>query len=287
MKIEKIAVDRIEAPQRSRVLRGVDEDFVKQLERSIRQRGLLQPMVVRDDPKRPGHFLVVDGVQRLAALRLTGMKQPIACVVVSESDARNHVALAVTANLMRLPLTESQKRRSVKRWYALQRREARGAQEGQGPIKDSRKGEQPSPTSRMVGFADTLSITFGVTKRQAERYVRIARVFNDKQLEDLESAEVADETCALIATIEDKGLRDAVVECVGQITVARDPSNKKRMVMGDKRKRSDFVRFVCEGKSLDEALRLVVQGKKPRLKRKGPGGKRKRPASARPKSPKK
>jgi ParB family chromosome partitioning protein len=80
---------------------------------SIAERGLLQPLVVRRDPARPGFYVTIAGARRLLAARVVqGHEDPasrarvssLPCVVMDESE-RDAFADALAENLARQDLS--------------------------------------------------------------------------------------------------------------------------------------------------------------------------------------
>ncbi len=80
-----------------------DEDL-SDLTNSIRENGLLQPLVVRPDPDRPGErFQLVAGERRLRALKSLGRVAVPA--VIRDVDDRTLLVLALVENIQRAALT--------------------------------------------------------------------------------------------------------------------------------------------------------------------------------------
>ncbi len=86
------------------------------LAESIAERGVLQPLVVRRDTERPGHYITVAGARRLlAALIVQGSDDPesrakvavLPCVVMDETD-RDAFADALAENLAREDLSRAE-----------------------------------------------------------------------------------------------------------------------------------------------------------------------------------
>ncbi len=106
--IERIAPMR-DNPRQS--FRHLDE-----LAESIEDRGLIQPLVVRRDPERPGYYMTIAGARRLMAANiLRGSENPdtrsrvaaLPCLVADESDD-HALASALAENLARDDLTRAE-----------------------------------------------------------------------------------------------------------------------------------------------------------------------------------
>ena len=102
--------------------KAFDETRLAELAASIAEAGVLEPLVVRRDPDRPGHYLVTAGMRRLlAARRVHGSDDPEArrqvavlpCVIreAAEPDA---FADALVENLVRQDLTRREVMDAVK-----------------------------------------------------------------------------------------------------------------------------------------------------------------------------
>src|SRR5918911_956128 len=102
--------------------KAFDETRLAELAASIAEAGVLEPLVVRRDPDRPGHYLVTAGMRRLlAARRVHGSDDPEArrqvavlpCVIreVAEPEA---FADALVENLVRQDLTRREVMDAVK-----------------------------------------------------------------------------------------------------------------------------------------------------------------------------
>ena len=87
----------------------VREEDLQELAASIRSQGVLQPLLLRPHPKRPGHFQIIAGERRWRAARLAGLTT-IPCFTRDLSDA-DATAAALVENLQRQdlnPIEEAQ-----------------------------------------------------------------------------------------------------------------------------------------------------------------------------------
>lgn len=91
-------------------------DDLDELAASIAERGVLQPLVVRPEPERPGYFVTVVGARRLLAARIVQTSAEAAerarvaalpCVVTDEVD-RDAYADALLENLARKDLSRAE-----------------------------------------------------------------------------------------------------------------------------------------------------------------------------------
>ena len=107
-----VALERLsENPDNPR--QGMSEGPLRELASSIAERGLLQPLVVRRDPLRAGHYIVIAGSRRLLAARLVygdhdemvrARVAQLPCIIRGLDD-RDAFADALMENLARKDLT--------------------------------------------------------------------------------------------------------------------------------------------------------------------------------------
>jgi len=82
--------------------RDFPERELNELAESIRQRGIIQPVVVRPDPSRPGHYQIVAGERRWRAAQRAQLHEiPI---VVRDLDDQAVLELAIIENVQRSDL---------------------------------------------------------------------------------------------------------------------------------------------------------------------------------------
>jgi ParB family chromosome partitioning protein len=82
--------------------RDFPETELNELAESIRQRGIIQPVIVRPDPSRPGDYQIVAGERRWRAAQRAQMHEiPI---VVRELDDQTVLELAIIENVQRSDL---------------------------------------------------------------------------------------------------------------------------------------------------------------------------------------
>jgi len=83
--------------------REFDEQELQDLSASIRENGLLQPIMVRPAPENPGRYELVAGERRWRAVTRLGWKEVPA--VVREMDDRTLLVIALVENLQRQQLS--------------------------------------------------------------------------------------------------------------------------------------------------------------------------------------
>ena len=79
------------------------QDKIEALADSIRDSGLLQPLVVQPDPEAPGQYLIISGERRWRAAQLAGLSAVPA--LVREATSQDALVLALVENLQRADLS--------------------------------------------------------------------------------------------------------------------------------------------------------------------------------------
>jgi ParB family chromosome partitioning protein len=97
------------APNRSQPRRGFDEDSLQALADSLRERGVLQPVLVR--PVLGGTFELVAGERRWRAAKLAGLERIPA--LVQERDDAASLEVAIIENMAREDLNPIEEARAV------------------------------------------------------------------------------------------------------------------------------------------------------------------------------
>lgn len=88
---------------------------VSELAASIRQHGLIQPLVVTPHPNHAGKYLILAGHRRAAAAASIPLEQ-VPCVIRHEAGAvGDHLALMLVENMQRRNLTPVEKARAMQK----------------------------------------------------------------------------------------------------------------------------------------------------------------------------
>ena len=96
-----IAIDKIKSSSLN-PRRDFQDDELKELAESIRQKGIVQPILVRPDPVAGGHFEIVAGERRWRAAGKVGLHR-VPCVVRELTD-QEVLELAIIENVQRADL---------------------------------------------------------------------------------------------------------------------------------------------------------------------------------------
>jgi len=116
-----LKIDEIE-PNRLQPRKNFDEDALQELSESIKQFGLIQPIVVK---KQENYYEIVAGERRWRAARIAGLKE--VPVIVKEYSERESMEIAIVENLQREdlnPIEEAQAYRRLIEEFGLKQDEA-------------------------------------------------------------------------------------------------------------------------------------------------------------------
>ena len=116
-----LKIDEIE-PNRLQPRKNFDEDALQELSESIKQYGLIQPIVVKKQEK---YYEIVAGERRWRAARIAGLKE--VPVIVKEYDDRESMEIAIVENLQREdlnPIEDAQAYRCLIEEFGLKQDEA-------------------------------------------------------------------------------------------------------------------------------------------------------------------
>jgi ParB family transcriptional regulator, chromosome partitioning protein len=93
----------------------MDEEALQELAASIRQHGIMQPIVVRamGQGSQPKHYEIIAGERRYRAARLAGLNE--VPVIVRELADQDALALALIENIQREDLSPLEQARAIKR----------------------------------------------------------------------------------------------------------------------------------------------------------------------------
>jgi ParB family chromosome partitioning protein len=103
-----VPIDRIR-PNPNQPRRDLDDDDLRDLASSIREKGVIQPLILRPHPEEPGGFEIVAGERRWRAAQAAGVHDLPA--VVRELTDAEMLELAIIENVQRTdlnPLEEAQ-----------------------------------------------------------------------------------------------------------------------------------------------------------------------------------
>ena len=143
----------------------LDDELMEQTVESIKQIGVVSPLIVRPDPE--GGFEILSGHRRLHAAQLAGLET--VPVIVNEMDDDAAIIFMVDSNLQRENILPSERAFSYK--MKLE------AMKHQGERSDL----QPETTSRQLGeklqtSVAVMSEEMGESQRQIQRFIRLTNL---------------------------------------------------------------------------------------------------------------
>ena len=100
--VQRLAIELL-APGPFQPRRRFDESGLLELADSIRQSGIVQPILVRPDPARPGHYQIIAGERRWRAAQRANLHE--VPVVARAMDDRAAMEAALIENVQRADLT--------------------------------------------------------------------------------------------------------------------------------------------------------------------------------------
>lgn len=93
--------------------RVFDEDSLIELVSSVREKGVLQPLLVRQNPAKPGRYEIIAGERRFRASKIAGLKQ--VPVLLKDFDDKTTLEVALIENLQREDLNPLEEAEGYKR----------------------------------------------------------------------------------------------------------------------------------------------------------------------------
>ncbi|HTJ58168.1 MAG TPA: ParB/RepB/Spo0J family partition protein [Devosiaceae bacterium] len=99
--VRRLAVDAIIANRRN-PRRDFDPDQLEDLTNSVREKGVMQPLLVRPSPENPAIYEIIAGERRWRAAQRAGLHE--VPVIVREVDDKESLELAIIENVQRADL---------------------------------------------------------------------------------------------------------------------------------------------------------------------------------------
>lgn len=111
--IQRLPINSILAPSHVRISNGHDKESLTNLADSIKEHGLMQPIIVRHSEEgEAAPFTIVVGRRRLAACKLAGMSDVPS--IVSDTDEAKAYELEIAENIQREQMTLADTARAVR-----------------------------------------------------------------------------------------------------------------------------------------------------------------------------
>jgi len=198
--INKVAISDIKIPTRKR---GLSEDKVKELAESIKELGLLQPIIISEDK------VLISGLHRIEACKLLGWSE-IPCIVKSYNQLDKELA-EIDENLVRAELSVLERAEALKRRkeiYEVKYPETKKYSSER--MKKIRQKEKISICQK--SFSEDTAQKLGVSSRTIRHEVQIAEKIDSQVKEKIKDTELADnkEELLLLARLEPEKQRQVV-----------------------------------------------------------------------------
>lgn len=213
------------------ILSGIREDTEEdrnQLDISVRNLGLLQPIVVAENPEVPGRYAVLAGRRRLLSHKRLGVGKIHATVIEATEVQRELVE--VTENLIRLDLAPLERARSTKRYVdlwsaqhpevgeAMRARRRANLKAGDVQADAEARGAPPAEVAGAPKTAvEAVAKATGKSVRTVQAaYARAEKssVFTDDEAAVLNASRLSERRVDRIAAIEDPQQRRQVINLV-------------------------------------------------------------------------
>lgn len=137
----------------------LDDEAMDALTESIRERGVMTPILVRERDHDPYRYNIIAGHRRVHAARKAGLRSVPAFICnVSRDEA---AIMVVDSNLHRERILPSERARAYKMWYDAKKRQ------GQRTDLTLSQVETKSRTD------EEMAVEFGESRAQIQRYLRL------------------------------------------------------------------------------------------------------------------
>lgn len=137
----------------------LDDEAMDALTESIRDRGVMTPILVRERDHDPYRYNIIAGHRRVHAAQKAGLRSlPAFICNVSRDEA---AIMVVDSNLHRERILPSEKARAYKMWYDAKKRTA---------------GRPPKNVSQLetnIRTDEEIAVEFGESRAQIQRYLRL------------------------------------------------------------------------------------------------------------------
>lgn len=194
------------SPDPNQPRKNFDETALQELADDLKKNGLIQPIVVRDDPDNVGKFIVVAGERRLKAAKLAGFKKIRSILSTYDSSQLGYVQIA-----------ENAKRDNLK-FYEMAEFIVSRADAGE---KQADIAEKLGTSKSQVNLYMIWKVAPDYLKNIKERFVSIRTFYEITKL----SEKFPDEVKSFIATEEGELGRDDVAALKKKLTAPDTETN--------------------------------------------------------------
>lgn len=222
------------SPDPNQPRKNFDEDALQELADDLKKNGLIQPIVVRDDPDNVGKFIVVAGERRLKAAKLAGFKKIRSILSTYDNSQLGYVQIA-----------ENAKRDNLK-FYEM----------AEFIVSRSDAGEKQADIAEKLGLSKTKLSEFMIwkdapefLKKAKEKFNAIRAFYDAVKLNEEHPDELSEfiEKNETISKTDISNFRKKILEKENQITEGNSVSedDKNQML-------ADFFGSRVEGDATDE-----------------------------------
>lgn len=222
------------SPDPNQPRKNFDETALQELADDLKKNGLIQPIVVRDDPDNVGKFIVVAGERRLKAAKLAGFKKIRSILSTYESSQLGYVQIA-----------ENAKRDNLK-FYEM----------AEFIVSRANAGEKQADIAEKLGLSKTKLSEFMIwkdapefLKKAKEKFNAIRAFYDAVKLNEEHPDELSEfiEKNETISKTDISNFRKKILEKENQITEGNSVSedDKNQML-------ADFFGSRVEGDATDE-----------------------------------
>jgi len=234
VKKELVECKLISVPKGGKDVRTFNKEFAQTLAQSIKTEGMHNAIVLRPDPEKPGHYLVIQGRHRLYSVSRVLKEQFIEAKIVDIDEKQAEFA-SLSENLWRNPLTKGQHSIALKRWWEYYSKlnpnaKDRTAAARQAKMKSkieevlchngaTKRTQGPDQSKKAIkrqpsDFTKQVAAATGMSERTAERELRVAKAFTEEQLEALDQMLVGAIDRETIARIKDDSERGEIINLI-------------------------------------------------------------------------
>ncbi|MBQ3049605.1 MAG: ParB/RepB/Spo0J family partition protein [Oscillospiraceae bacterium] len=174
-RIENIRIDEVE-PNREQPRKNFDEAALEELADSIKQHGVIQPILVR--PAIGGSYVIVAGERRWRAARLAGLDE--VPVIVKDMDDTEAAQLALIENLQREDLNPMEEAAAIK-----QLMEVYGFSQEQVAEKIGKSRPDVANKLRLLGLPEGIGSYVAQGKISAGHARALLSIEDEKKREEL------------------------------------------------------------------------------------------------------
>ncbi len=178
---EEIRIDKIHA-FKDHPFKVIDDEKMEELVESIRNNGVLSPVLVR--PDHDGGYEMISGHRRMHAAKLAGLETLPA--IVKEMDIDEATIIMVDSNVQREEILPSERAFALKmKMKSLRRQGARSdlslrtqcAKSDEDTLRtECAKSENDPPVERDKRSANEAGESFGLKARQVNKYVKLTEL---------------------------------------------------------------------------------------------------------------